>query len=64
MYITTPSVNPVDESTLSVFLECRFVYWVHWRDSDIHNRLLARNTANVDSSTGFTGGVVIYITDY
>jgi hypothetical protein len=45
MYITTPSVNPVDEST-------------------IHNRLLARNTDNVDSSNGFTGGIVIYITDY
>jgi hypothetical protein len=36
MYITTPSVNPVDEFT----------------------------TDNVDSSTGFTGGIVIYITDY
>jgi hypothetical protein len=33
-------------------------------DSDIHNRLLARNTDNVDSSTGFTDGVVIYIKDY
>ena len=27
----------------------------------MHNRLLARNTDNVDSSTGFTGGIVIYI---
>jgi hypothetical protein len=32
--------------------------------SDIHNRLLARNTDNVDSSTGLTDGVVIYIKDY
>ena len=74
MYITTPSVNLVDESTLSVFLVNSLLcislprQWIRLlgslTGSDIHNRLLARNTDNVDSSTGFTDGVVIYITDY